>query len=514
MAKPAIYTSFNVVDKMTGVIKRMNKSVSGFSRNTKKSFRGVGASIGNMRGLLTGALTIFTSGAIAKGITSFAKSGDEIAKTARQIGLSAEALQELRFAADRSGVSSEKFSDAMKKLNKNVGDLRAGTGMLTTYLNKSNPKLKEQLKNAKSNEEAFNLLTDALSKIKNPMDRAALAQAAFGRSGQDLIIMTENGVDGIEALRKEARAYGGVISNDAAKKSEKFVDSLTNMKASLNGLKNNALIPLMNQLQPLIDRTTKWISKNKELIGLKINNVFSAINKTIGITVSLWESGLLPAVLGGLAAYKTITLAIITYKGIQTALTAATEGTTVATWSLNAAFKANPIGLIITGVTLLIAGIVLLVKHWDTVKRVAVDTFKTVRDWIFKAFDNPIVQGIGMLFAPFITIPILIAKNWGKVKDTILNVWEKIKAPFNAIKGFFTKENKANIDVNSGQVQANAALGIPMSPNANVIQSNSTVTHNWQGNLNIKGVPAGSTFKQSGTGIVATMETGYAARGF
>ena len=54
-------------------------------------------------------------------------------------------------------------------------------------------------------------------------------------------------------------------------------------------------------------------------------------------------------------------------KAAMIAQSIATGVVTAAQWALNVAMTANPIGLIITGVGILIAGIVLLYKNWDTV---------------------------------------------------------------------------------------------------------------------------------------------------
>jgi len=69
------------------------------------------------------------------------------------------------------------------------------------------------------------------------------------------------------------------------------------------------------------------------------------------------------------ATFQTIsaTAASIAHKTATIAQTVATKAATAAQWLWNAAMNANPIGLIITAVAALTAGIVLLVKNWDKV---------------------------------------------------------------------------------------------------------------------------------------------------
>lgn len=438
MPKPTVSTTFNAVNKMKGPLAKMGQQVKKFS---KFAIAGAGVALG----------------AVAVGVNKFAEAGDEVAKSARKIGLSVEALQELRFAADRSGVSGEAFTNAMKKMNKNVGDLRANTGMLTTYLNKSNPALKEQLQNVETNEEAFALLTTAISDIKNPMDKAALAQAAFGRAGQDLIVMTEDGVEGIEALREEARKYGNIISTEAAASSEKFVDSMTNMKNAGLSLRNKALGPLIDKLQPLIQRMADFIAANDKLINQGIDKTFTAIGTAVRIVSGLWTSGLIPAVLSGVAAFAAITKAIAAYKTIL----AIAKGIQIA---FNFVLSANPIGLIIIVIAALIAGLVLLVVHWD------------------------------------------------KVKKKILAVWEKIKVPFEKIGQFFgggkTPQNAAS--KGNDLFSSDAAL---LGRNDNVVRSQSTITNQSQLDINMGGFPSGTTAKQTGNIPNMTLNTGFGQAG-
>jgi hypothetical protein len=437
MANNTLWSVFRARDQVSGTVGKMNRSVTGFSRNAQRSFRGIGSSISRMRGLISGAAIALTTGVAARAVSDFAKSGDEIAKTSRKIGLSAEALQELRFAADRSGVSSEAFTTALEKMNKNIGDLRANTGALYTYLGKTDQGFMKTLQGAQSNEEAFNLLVQRISEIENPMDRAALAQAAFGRAGQDLIVMAENGSAGIEQLREEARKYGDIISTDAANSSEKFVDAMTNLKASINGVKNNALVPFLSTIGGYIQRAADWAAANKELINEKLSSFFGTIN-SIGKTIQRnWQSGLIPAVLAAAGAFKVVTLILTGAEGLVAAIElvkAAMAAGGAAGW-----LSGGPIALIAAAVAAVIFLVVLLVKHWDKVKAAVVNFATTAWNWLMKILDNPLFKVLGVIFLPFITIPLLIIKHWDKVKAFFGNVWEGLKAGAMNVGGFFKK---------------------------------------------------------------------------
>jgi hypothetical protein len=199
-------------------------------------------------------------GAIAGMVTAYAaiiqntaKAGDNFAKTARVIGITAEAFQELEYAAEMSGVTNLKGS--LEKLNKSISDLKGGTGSLTTYLKENNTQLLYQLENVKSNEEAFNLLMDAIGKAPDEFTRAELAQSAFGKSGQELILLANEGAEGISNLREEARKYG-IISEEATRNSEAFLDAQSRLKSAVQGVG----IELTEKMIPGITNTINEIA--------------------------------------------------------------------------------------------------------------------------------------------------------------------------------------------------------------------------------------------------------------
>jgi hypothetical protein len=485
MAKgPTVSTTFNAVDKMTRPMRRMQTAVIKFA---------------------AAAGAAFVTGKAAQAVQNFANAGDEIAKSARKIGVSVEALQELRFAADRSGISSEGLTTSLQKLNKNVGDLRAGTGALRTILDKTNPALAEQLKNAENNEEAFNLLVNEIANTENAMDKAALAQAAFGRAGQDVLIMAENGVEGISELREEARKYGNIISTDAAAASEKFVDSMTNVKSAALGVRNAALTPLIDKLQPLIQSMADFVAKNRDLINLKIEQTFKMIGDAVKFVVDLWESGLLPSVIAGVAAFKLMTTAMATYTAIVKGATIAQAALTFATQIFT---KTNIIVLIISAV---IAIIVLLIKNWDKVKAAFFRGVEAIKGFLIdlwnglmKLLDNPFFTTIGLLFAPWLTIPALIIKHWEPIMEFFKKIIDTVGGAIGKVADFFTGDGTPRTAGGGSRGGSRGLVGRNDGTiNRTETNNNSTL------DVNFNNAPAGTNFRQRGRAQGITVNTGY-----
>ena len=102
---------------------------------------------------------------------------------------------------------------------------------------------------------------------------------------------------------------------------------------------------------------------------------------------------------------------------IWTAAVPALAAFAAGVWATTVALLANPIGLIIVAIAGLIAGLVALVIHWDTVKRVVKD--------FFDRFGNYILAALAVV-APFIGVPLLIAKNWGRIVEIVGGIWSRV----------------------------------------------------------------------------------------
>jgi len=217
------------------------------------------------------------AGGLARLTLSTAERGDELAKFSRQVGVSAEALQELQFASDRSGLGVDKFNLGIKTFARNLGQAKAGFGPLTEGLKRISPALLEQLKTTTSTEQAFEIYVAALNRVPDASRKAALAAVAFGEEGAAITRVAEGGVAGLRALRQEARDLGGIISTKDANASEALVDSLTNAKRAIAGVGVELAVSLGPPLKGVLDGITAWVKANKALIKQRLGDIVGRI---------------------------------------------------------------------------------------------------------------------------------------------------------------------------------------------------------------------------------------------
>ena len=108
----------------------------------------------------------------------------------------------------------------------------------------------------------------------------------------------------------------------------------------------------------------------------------------------------------------------------MTATTVATGVWTAAQWLLNAALDANPIGLVVLAILALIAVVILIIKHWGTIKDVTIDVWNAIKDAVIGAWNwikANVFDKAAAVFEAYIAL-------WGKLFDVIGDVWSKIKS--------------------------------------------------------------------------------------
>lgn len=285
--KNAVETDFRANDRMTRTLGVMSRGMQRLNRMAGRMKAGLtaagraGVYLGRnaMRiakvGLfaVTGAAT-----AVFLSVTKLAGGMDDLAKTTRAIDFDIEKFQEFRFAAEQSGVGSEKFTKSLTKFTKTVGEAKGGYGAMFTALKKTNPQLLKQLRNTNNASDAFELYLKAIRETPGAMNKAALATAGFGREGVAMINMANLSEDALNDLRMQMR-QNGVVTAEQAAKAESFNDAMNRMKLTAKGLAIDALSPLMPLFEKGADRLRSWIIENRELIKQKIHMVFENIVK-------------------------------------------------------------------------------------------------------------------------------------------------------------------------------------------------------------------------------------------
>ncbi|AKI01436.1 hypothetical protein IMCC20628_02740 [Hoeflea sp. IMCC20628] len=240
---------------------KMERRSTRFSQNMVKStgrvntaLASTAARVGSLSKL--SGFNVFTAGAVAAlapvlsisaalmkardAVTSF----DKIAKNAKATGLDSDFYQGLIHGADLAGVGVDELNAGMVAFIRNSGLAAVGQGELAGKLKELNPELLKQLQSAKTQEERFRLVADAVKAVTSETQKAAIASAAFGRNGARMVELLKDGADGLDAMATEARRLGLVIDRDVLAKSEAMNDQLSIATRIMDAEFKKALVDL------------------------------------------------------------------------------------------------------------------------------------------------------------------------------------------------------------------------------------------------------------------------------
>ncbi len=203
-------------------------------------------------GLSVGALV-----AVAQRALDYASSLDEVSQ---QLGVTSKDLQVYRYAATQVGISQEEMDKGLAKLTVTMGQARAGVeGPKAAFKELSDLLGKDVLKSAATAGDAIPLISDALAKVKDPAQRAALEVSLFGKTGQKLDTLLQPGSGAINEMRDAAQSLGLVLSDDDIQNADKTADKLSEVKQVLEAsiakaVSENvgAIYDLANSLEHLI----------------------------------------------------------------------------------------------------------------------------------------------------------------------------------------------------------------------------------------------------------------------
>ncbi len=226
--------------------KRAFDSVKNNINGVQKKFKGLKGSVGAMGPAIAGAF----SGAAIKAIVD---NVEQIDKFAKRVNISTEALSELRFVGEQSGVQFSQMSMGLQRMTRRIGEASKGMGEGKDALRELGLDAVQLSKIPV--DEQFMAITRALSGTADESDRLRLAFKLFDSEGTALLQTMTDGEEGMLKLRARARELG-VVTAEQAKRvtglNDRWNEFVT--KSATNGRKLlSALAPVLMKILDLVD---------------------------------------------------------------------------------------------------------------------------------------------------------------------------------------------------------------------------------------------------------------------
>lgn len=343
----------------------------------------------------------------------------------RNMGLNAQQATGLLVQGLQAGArDSDKVADAIKEFSIRAVDGSKLTGEGFKMLGLNADTMADKIgKGGKSASAALQLTLDKLRGIEDPVKRSQAAVALFGTQAEDLgQALFALDLDGAS---KKMAGFGGatdraskILGDSASGRIEAFKRSV--MSAFTDAIGNIA-IPMITKFQGIMQR-----------LGLKPEAFVILASAVAALIVVI----------------KVANFAILTFQK-QTALaTVATKLWAAGIWLVNAAMRANPIGIVITVLAALVAAVVVAYNKSETFRKIVQAAWLSIQLAVKFAWNNVIKPVLAALVSFYQNVlgPVImwlwnnvIKPAWSAISFAIKVAWGIIKIIFAAIKFYVEK---------------------------------------------------------------------------
>lgn len=389
-----------------------------------------GEELGTVSDIVTDAMTAFGMGA-----EESQRFADVLAATATNantdVGTMGETFKQTAALAGAMGYTIEDMSVAIGLMaNAGIKGSKSGTSLKNIITNLADPtdevaaameSLGVSLVNtdgtAKEFQEVMGELRGAFGGLSEA-EKAAYASTIAGKQGMaGLLSLVNASAADYDKLYESINNCSGAAEQMANTRLDNLNGDITLMQSAWEGLAttvgdlfNGTLRDTVQNLTGVIGKVNEWVQANPETAATIVKVIGALLALNVGIKAGQLAFGLIKgkALEAAMAFLKfQINGGIAGAMASAWAKVAGIAGTVTSALGKAFAFLTSTTGLVVIGIVALIAVIVLVVKHWDTVKAVALEVWEKIKE------------------------------AWGAASAWFAEVWEKIKAPFVAAAQWF-----------------------------------------------------------------------------
>src|SRR5262245_48046499 len=191
-------------DEFSGVFQNLKKQIAEFAK-------------ANATLLAVGSAATATAGALFGIAKVAADYGDKINDARQRTGLMAQDLAALKYAAEQSGTSFEGVTTGLKQFAKAAYEASTGGKEQAEAFQMLGIQVKDATGHIRPIKDLLNDVASRFAFMPDGIEKTALAMKLFGKSGADLIPLLNEGSTGLAKLTAEAKKFGLVIDDEAAK---------------------------------------------------------------------------------------------------------------------------------------------------------------------------------------------------------------------------------------------------------------------------------------------------------
>ncbi len=299
MASKSLGTlTIDLVAKTAGFVQGMDKAEresAKFRKKIEKDMKQVGGAMAKAFAIGAAAVAAGTVAIVKKQMGLI----DQTSKMAKALNTSYQSMENIKRAAELSGVGIEQLDNAMKKLADNIGEAISGSKTQAEVFDRLGISAKELY--SIPVDERVDKINRALKDNIPIAERAAVAADLYGAKNALFMQQIDSGT--IEEAARQVKVFGLAISDLDAEKIEMSGDAMSVFGTALDGFEKQLTIGLSTALYGISDA---FLDASEDAGGfgvqgakaadgmveafLAVGDVVDALGRTINITGSEFAS--------------------------------------------------------------------------------------------------------------------------------------------------------------------------------------------------------------------------------
>lgn len=242
-------------DQMRRELDQLRRSMRQTRRTTEDQTRGMRAALASLRS----SFVLLGGTAVVRGLGNLTQqavaAASEIGFVADRVGVSVEALQELRFAAEQNGSSMATLDMALQRFSRRIGEAAQGTGVLRDITEDLGIALRNADGTMRRNEDLLEDYAAAIASAESEQEALRLAFQAFDSEGASLLELMRQYPDAMRSIESRFRELG-FLTNAQVRDAQQLDEQLGQLSTTIDNNLSNALL----SLGPLLVTATGYMA--------------------------------------------------------------------------------------------------------------------------------------------------------------------------------------------------------------------------------------------------------------
>lgn len=259
-------------------VRETESGLKGLAKKAKRTFDGFNKAAGRA----ATAMIALAGAGFGAAIKSNLALADQMQKLNLRLGVSTEALSQMKFAAEQSGIQFNTLTMAMQRAQRRIAEASKGTGEAKDALRELG--LSAQALNQMSPDQQLMAISDAMTQLGDSGDKTRLAMKLFDSEGVAMIQMLGGGSAAVRELMAEADKLGLTLNNKTAQGAAQANDAINRFKSAIHG----AALEAVTNLSPVITEVANTLSEVlPEAANLAVEAFYKLRERLLGVLADI-----------------------------------------------------------------------------------------------------------------------------------------------------------------------------------------------------------------------------------